>query len=56
MVAAAVILPLHNPDALAQLYEVNDSKQLSAKTRERLFSPHHPTRPGLVVLGKNQPK
>ncbi len=38
VVAAAVILPLHNPDALAQLYEVNDSKQLSAKTRERLFS------------------
>jgi ribonuclease HII len=36
--AAAVILPLDNPAALAELSEVNDSKQLTAKTRERLFS------------------
>lgn len=35
--AAAVILPLDNPAALAELHEVNDSKQLTAKTRERLF-------------------
>jgi len=38
VVAAAVILPLDNPDALAHLHEVNDSKQLSAKRREALFS------------------
>ena len=38
VVAAAVILPLDNPDALAELHEVNDSKQLSAKKREELFS------------------
>lgn len=38
VVAAAVILPLDNPDALAHLHEVNDSKQLSAKKREALFS------------------
>jgi ribonuclease HII len=38
VVAAAVILPLDNPAALAELSEVNDSKQLTAKTRERLFS------------------
>lgn len=37
VVAAAVILPLDNPDALAQLHEVNDSKQLTAKARERMF-------------------
>lgn len=43
VVAAAVILPLDNPDALAQLHEVNDSKQLSAKKREKFFSliTHH---------------
>jgi ribonuclease HII len=38
VVAAAVILPLDNPDALASLHEVNDSKQLSAKKREAMFS------------------
>ncbi|PID85515.1 MAG: ribonuclease HII [Chloroflexi bacterium] len=38
VVAAAVILPLDKPDALAELHEVNDSKQLTAKTREKLFS------------------
>lgn len=38
VVAAAVILPLANPAALAHLHEVNDSKQLTAKTRERLFA------------------
>ncbi len=38
VVAAAVILPLDNPDALAQLHEVNDSKQLTAKKREAMFS------------------
>ncbi|MBE2223528.1 MAG: ribonuclease HII, partial [Anaerolineae bacterium] len=32
VVAAAVILPLDNPAALAHLHEVNDSKQLTAKT------------------------
>lgn len=38
VVAAAVILPLDNLEALAQLTAVNDSKQLTAATRERLFS------------------
>jgi len=38
VVAAAVILPLDNPDTLAYLHEVNDSKQLSAKRREAMFS------------------
>ena len=38
VVAAAVILPLDQPQRLQQLHEVNDSKQLTAKTRERLFS------------------
>ena len=38
VVAAAVILPLDNPEALAQLAEVNDSKQLTPATRESLFS------------------
>ena len=43
VVAAAVILPLGNPDALNQLHEVDDSKQLTAKAREALFSriTHH---------------
>ncbi|MBX3060327.1 MAG: ribonuclease HII [Anaerolineae bacterium] len=43
VVAAAVMLPLDNPDALAQLAEVNDSKQLTPLARERLFSriTHH---------------
>lgn len=43
VVAAAVILPLDNPDALAELAEVNDSKQLTPQARERLFSriTHH---------------
>ncbi|GIK54918.1 MAG: ribonuclease HII [Chloroflexi bacterium] len=43
VVAAAVILPLDNPNALAQLVEVNDSKQLTPQSRERLFSriTHH---------------
>lgn len=35
--AAAVILPLNNPLALIELQEVNDSKQLTAHMRERLF-------------------
>ncbi|MBP6472276.1 MAG: ribonuclease HII [Chloroflexi bacterium] len=35
--AAAVMLPLDNPDALDVLREVNDSKQLSAKKRDVLF-------------------
>jgi ribonuclease HII len=38
VVAAAVILPLDNPDALAHLSAVNDSKQLTAQTREILFA------------------
>ncbi len=37
VVAAAVILPLSSPDCLQQLSEVNDSKQLSAKNRDRLY-------------------
>ncbi len=43
VVAAAVILPLDNLEALAQLTAVNDSKQLTPATRERLFSriTHH---------------
>lgn len=38
VVAAAVILPHTNPDIVSQLESVNDSKQLSAKKREALFS------------------
>lgn len=38
VVAAAVILPLDDPNALSQLHEVNDSKQLTAKARESFFS------------------
>jgi len=38
VVAAAVILRLDNPEALDQLAEVNDSKQLTPNTRELLFS------------------
>lgn len=38
VVAAAVILPLHDTKALAQLTAVNDSKQLTPQTREALFS------------------
>lgn len=37
VVAAAVILPLHSPDKLAILQEVNDSKQLSAAKREAFY-------------------
>jgi len=37
IVAAAVILPLHRPDKLQNLSDVNDSKQLSPKTREEQF-------------------
>ena len=36
--AAAVILPLDAPAHINSLHEVNDSKQLSAKTREALFA------------------
>jgi ribonuclease HII len=35
--AAAVILPLHNPTALAQLSQVNDSKQLTTRQRAHLY-------------------
>lgn len=38
VVAAAVILPLQNEQALAELTSVNDSKQLTAKKREELFA------------------
>jgi len=38
VVAAAVILPHTNLDIVSQLESVNDSKQLSAKKREALFS------------------
>ena len=37
VVAAAVILPLEMPERQNQFSEVNDSKQLSAKVRERLY-------------------
>lgn len=37
VVAAAVILPIMDRDRLARLEEVNDSKQLTARARERLF-------------------
>lgn len=38
VVAAAVILPLDQPDRLAKLVHVNDSKQLTAAQRETLFA------------------
>ena len=38
VVAAAVILPLDAPKQLQKLDDVNDSKQLSAKKREHLYS------------------
>jgi ribonuclease HII len=37
VVAAAVILPLNKPAVLERLHEVDDSKQLTADTRERLY-------------------
>jgi ribonuclease HII len=37
VVAAAVVLPLNDPEKLARLSEVNDSKRLSAKKREYLY-------------------
>ena len=37
VVAAAVILPLDSPERLQQLDEINDSKQLTAQKRERLY-------------------
>ena len=37
VVAAAVILPLDEPHKLKKLHAVNDSKQIPAKQRERLF-------------------
>lgn len=37
VVAAAVILPLHNVANLARLTQVNDSKQLTSKQREAIF-------------------
>ena len=38
VVAAAVILPLDSPLQLKQLAEVNDSKQLTAKKRDQLYT------------------
>ena len=38
VVAGAVILPLNNPDAMAKLATVNDSKQLSKKKRELFYA------------------
>jgi ribonuclease HII len=38
VVAAAVIFPLDRPGLLKQLHEVNDSKQLTAAARERLYT------------------
>lgn len=37
VVAGAVILPLDDPEKMAQLAQVNDSKQLSAKRREWFY-------------------
>lgn len=37
VVAAAVILPLKEPQKLAQLEQVNDSKQLTAKKRDTFY-------------------
>ncbi|MCA9973096.1 MAG: ribonuclease HII [Anaerolineales bacterium] len=37
VVAAAVILPLHDPDLATRLQGVDDSKKLTARQRERLF-------------------
>jgi ribonuclease HII len=37
VVAAAVILPLHQPDKLALLTEVRDSKKMTLRQRERAF-------------------
>lgn len=37
VVAAAVILPLDQPDRLRLLHQVNDSKQLSPRRRDELF-------------------
>lgn len=37
VVAAAVILPLQDAAALARLTQVNDSKQLTARQRDRLY-------------------
>lgn len=37
VVAAAVILPLDDPGALAQLADVNDSKRLTARKRQHLY-------------------
>jgi ribonuclease HII len=37
VVAAAVVLPLNQPDKLTALYRVDDSKQLPAKLRDSLF-------------------
>lgn len=37
VVAGAVILPLHHPEKLAILAQVNDSKQLTAKQRDRFY-------------------
>jgi ribonuclease HII len=38
VVAAAVILPLHDVTSLARLTQVNDSKQLTSNQRETLFA------------------
>jgi ribonuclease HII len=43
VVAAAVILPLEQPELEQVLYGVRDSKQLSAQERERLFDVIHQT-------------
>jgi len=38
VVAAAVVLPLDQPNELARLIEVNDSKQLTSKKRDYLYN------------------
>lgn len=52
VVAAAVILPLDDQDSLDALTEVNDSKQLTPKRREILFSriTHHTTAFAVGIL------
>lgn len=52
VVAAAVILPLNAPPTLAKLQHVNDSKQLSAKKRDRFYDDimTHATAVGVGVV------
>jgi ribonuclease HII len=51
VVAAAVILPLDRPGLRAALKGVNDSKQLTARQRERLFAVIHEVASAIGVGG-----